>query len=244
MTPPPIPADEHEQLAAEYALGVLTGDDLARARSLHAADADFRAAVGRWLGRLAPLLDEVEPITAPDQLWAAIERRLEPRRSAGNVVQLRRRVTVWRGIAAASSALAASLALVLVARPAPERAPAPVPTQVASAPALVAVLGDEQRPAAVLASWNPSSRSLTLAAADGATPADRARELWVIPGGGTPISLGVMAEQAMSRLTVSEALARQLQQGATLAISLEPMGGSPTGQPTGPVIASGALERA
>jgi anti-sigma-K factor RskA len=32
-----------------------------------------------------------------------------------------------------------------------------------------------------------------------------------------------------------------LQQGATIAISVEPRGGSPTGAPTGPVIASGSL---
>ena len=38
--------------------------------------------------------------------------------------------------------------------------------------------------------------------------------------------------------------ARVMGAGVTLAISVEPLGGSPTGKPTGPVILSGKLQAA
>ena len=70
----------------------------------------------------------------------------------------------------------------------------------------------------------------------------RAHELWVIPAGGTPSSLGTMAEGRMTHMELAAGLAELLRQGATIAISVEPPGGSPTGAPTGPVIAAGTLE--
>ena len=93
--------DETGDLAAEYALGVLTGDELRRARALARTDAGFREQVVRWSGRLSPLLDEVEPAAPPDSAWQAIERRLADGRGGPNVVELRRRADRWRGIAAA-----------------------------------------------------------------------------------------------------------------------------------------------
>jgi anti-sigma-K factor RskA len=44
-------------------------------------------------------------------------------------------------------------------------------------------------------------------------------------------------------LNLAAPMADQFAEGATLAISVEPAGGSPTGQPTGAVIAAGKLER-
>jgi anti-sigma-K factor RskA len=41
---------------------------------------------------------------------------------------------------------------------------------------------------------------------------------------------------------LTPALQQKLAQGAVLAISVEPAGGSPTGQPTGPVVATGDLK--
>jgi anti-sigma-K factor RskA len=45
-------------------------------------------------------------------------------------------------------------------------------------------------------------------------------------------------------MRLADALAQLLRQGATIAISVEPPGGSPTGAPTGPVVASGPLNQA
>src|SRR3712207_9400677 len=76
MSAADLPREEREQLAAELALGVLEGEELARARALLAEDAEFRTEVGHWQGRFAPMLLEVQPVEPPMHVWGAIERRV------------------------------------------------------------------------------------------------------------------------------------------------------------------------
>ena len=229
------PSHDRRDLAAEYALGLLAGPELEDARALLSSDPQFRAEVDGWTARLSPLLEEVEPADPPRRLWPAIEAATSG--GGDNVVALKRRVNLWRGISAGMTALAASLAVVLL-QPTPQ-----APVQAPAAP-MVAMVSDEGKTMTVVANWDPDDRQLVLAMA-GDMPEDpgKAHELWVIPQGGTPRSLGTMADRAMSRMELADTLAELLRQGATIAISVEPPGGSPTGAPTGPVIASGTLER-
>lgn len=238
--------EDRDSLAAEYALGVLDGEDLASARSLLASDPDFAREVARWSGRLAPLLDEVEQTPPPQRLWRSISDRLGPDlRPSAEIHQLRRNVSVWRGISAGAMAIAASLALFLVVQPRTVTAPAPVEQPAQAPPPLVAMIGNDEAAMAMVATWDSANRRLLVAAADPMPrAAGRTHELWVIPADGTPRSLGTMADDPTIRMQVAEPMASELQEGVTLAVSVEPAGGSPTGQPTGPVIASGKLERA
>lgn len=235
-TPSP---QERRQLAAEQALGLLQGEERSRAIALARDDQDFRGDVARWRGRFAPWLGEVAEAQPPERVWSAIEQRIgAPAES--NVIQLKRRMILWRGFAAAASTIAAALALILIMRPQPAVIPAPVDQP---AP-LVATLASDRTPDRVVATWDPARRSLIVAAAAG-MPAKPGKdhELWIIPAGGKPMPVGVMHPKRPMRMTLPMPLAAQLKSGAMLAISVEPAGGSPTGLPTGPVIASGALER-
>ena len=231
---------DRDTLAAEHALGVLSGYERREATALEASDPAFAHEVARWRGRLAPLA-EAEPLEPPTSLWPRIEAAI----SAGdgsNVVQLRRKVTLWRAATAGMTALAASLGVMLLQ---PPRSVAPLPNSQASATPMVAMLGNDQKQMKVVASWDPASRQLVLAI-PGDMPADpaHAHQLWVIPSGGKPTSLGTMPSSKKMHMQLADALARLLQQGATIAISVEPPGGSPTGAPTGPVVVSGSLDRA
>ena len=233
--------EDRRRLAAEYALGALEGAELEEARALASSDGEFRNEVARWSGRMAPLFEEVEPVAPPDPLWRRIEAGLGARPANDNVLVLRRRIGLWRGIAAGAMALAASLAIVLVTQPPPAVAPAGPP----AGPPMVAMLGDRQEPMKVVASWDPGTRQLVLAVpAEMPAAPSQAHELWVIPADGKPRSLGTMPAGRQMHMRLADALAQLLQQGATIAISVEPAGGSPTGAPTGPVVASGALSRA
>jgi anti-sigma-K factor RskA len=237
-------SEERWLLAAEYALGVLTGAELAEARALAARDGAFRAEAERWSGRLTPMLDEIASATPPRSLWRRIDTAVGGGSPAANdnIVQLRKRVGVWRGISAAMSAIAACLAIIVAVQP---RSTAPPPAiQVSAAPPLVAMLGDDKQ-TKLVASWDPDARRLVLAVA-GDMPADRshAHELWVIPVGGAPRSLGTMGGSRQMHMSLEDTLAELMRQGSTIAISVEPPGGSPTGAPTGPVIASGTLRTA
>ena len=231
-----------DSLAAEFVLGLASEADARRARARAVADPAFAAEVARWRGRLAPLFDEFEPSTPPASLWRRIERATGAQQE-GNVVLLRRRVTAWRAATAGMTALAASLAIVLVSTPRVQ-APAPsLPTVEAKAP-MVAML-DTGKQAKIMASWDPLSQRLVLAVA-GEMPNDpaHAHELWVIPPGGQPRSIGTMGSGKQMHMRLADALATLLQQGATIAVTVEPPGGSPSGKPTGPMVASGALTRA
>ena len=234
---------KRHQLAAEYALGLLEGPDLAEGRRAWTADTDFRRLAEQWMWQLAPLLEEVEEAPVPHRLWARVDRIIGERariRALESQVQWSRRAN--GGLFAAAAALAGILIFQsqLVQPPPPSSSIRLMPAA-ASAP-MVAMLGDAKG-TKIVANWDPGGRRLVLAIA-GDMPPDptHAHELWVIPAGAKPISLGTMGSKPMSHMDLANALASLLQKGVTIAITLEPPGGSPSSAPTGPIVASGTLE--
>lgn len=238
------PADHDSELrCAEYALGVLDADARRELEQSAARDPALQATLDRWQRRLAPLADDVTPVDPPARIWTRIQHDLgfipPPRaRGAAPAGGWWNSLPLWRWIGIGASAAALGLLTVNVIR-------------VGEAP---------QRPAAVDSSY----MAATLAQADGVarwtatvdlrrarmvvvpanTPpvaADRSTELWLIPPNAKPISLGVFASNAPASMTLPQAIVAQLGARAVLAVSLEPRGGSPSGQPTGPVLATGSM---
>jgi anti-sigma-K factor RskA len=233
-----------DTLAGEYVLGLLTGEELHHARERLASDAGFRDEVARWEGRLAPLHIESESVQPPEDVWGKLEAKLVPPRANDNQRDFGRQLRVWKSFAFGMTAIAASLALVLIFEPGSSVVPRASRAQQPAPAPLVAMLAS-QGSMKVVASWNPSLRQLVLAVpGDMGTDPNHSNELWIIPAGGKPKSLGTMPDAKRMHMQLANALATLLQQGATIAISVEPRGGSPTGSPTGPVVASGALSRA
>jgi anti-sigma-K factor RskA len=244
MTDQRSPSSDWPELAGEYALGLLVGEELQRARELERTNEDFRADVARWTARLSPLLDDVEPVAPPASAWTAIERGIGIEPANDNVVDLRRSMERWRRIAAGMTAVAASLLLVILVGKVPGRQAVGEAGAAGPAP-MVAMLSGTEAGTTVVASWDPQEHQLVLAVPE-QLPSDttHSHELWVIPKGGKPRSLGVLPASRQMHMRLAETLARLLEQGSTIAISVEPRGGSPTGKPTGPVVASGALKQA
>jgi hypothetical protein len=71
--------------------------------------------------------------------------------------------------------------------------------------------------------------------------ATRVPELWLIPPGSKPLPIGLLNGDKPVVIAIPAGLVAQTASGATLAVSLEPPGGSPTGVPTVPVIGAGKL---
>jgi anti-sigma-K factor RskA len=231
-----------ERLAAEYALGTLRG--LARARFARALreDAVLARAVAEWEARLAPLADAVPAVQPPARLWRAIEARLPAARA-----RLWESVAFWRGLGLATSGAAAVLlaAVATLQPPAPVPAPAPVVLKVPSAEmaeVYLAVLQDPktQKPL-LLASVNQRSDQMQVRTLDPSIRvAGKDLELWALPaGGGAPRSLGLIGAGERATVRLAALAERSLADVPALALSLEPQGGSPTGAPTGPVLAAG-----
>lgn len=229
---------ERELLAAEHALRLLEGEELLAARRLEAEDAAFAAEVRAWEERFAPLFDIVAHEPPPAGMWERIARRLEEP-AGGELVVLRQKLARWRA-GAIAAAIAASVLLLLQVQPrsAPPVTP-PAPAQ--QAPMLLASLASENGAEALTLAYRPGRRELMVNAARLSSPAGRSRELWIIPAGAKPISLGVVAPGEERRRTLNPAMAARFQKGATIAISDEPEGGSPGGQPTGDVLVAGNL---
>lgn len=242
---PPLDAGESEMpdtAAAELALGLLEGEERAVAIRRVLAEPGFARAVELWRARLAQLFDLWPEMTAPDIL-ARIERSID--RFHGDVVALPARAAsrIWPALAGLSSVAAAALLVVLVNRPAPlppvaSRAPAPVVVVVS--PTLVASVAPSAKGTPVTAIYEAHGGTIRLTEANLAE-GDRTAQLWVIPTGGVPHSLGLLSPHGRTELTLDAESRARIAAGATLAVSIEPVGGSPTGLPTGPVVATGAL---
>ena len=232
------PFDERDRLAAEYALGVLDGADRANAARLANEDGAFAALVAQWHEQLAPLLDEIAPAEPGPALWTRINAALDAGERTSNIVPIERALRRWQGIAAAMTAVAAAL-LLFVALPRP--APLAPPTAVAQPAVMTASIADKGA-TSFLVAWSPDERSLMVMPAAVSPVAKHSHELWLIPAGGKPVSLGVISAAKPLRMAMPAEMVAKLIGSATLAVSAEPEGGSPTGQPTGPVIGSGKLQ--
>jgi anti-sigma-K factor RskA len=230
---------EQSALAAEYVLRLLDGEELLEARRLLASDPAFAAEVAWWEERFAPLSGEIDDVEVPAEVWERIARRLD-KGGGGTVVTLKRQLVRWR-VGAAVAAAAAAVLLVLQLQPQPASEVVPRPEVARPAPLLLASLAGEDAPEALTVAFRPDTRELVITPARIVAPAQRARQLWLIPEGAQPISLGLVAVDGVQRRTLAPTLAARFAAGATVAVSDEPAGGSPTGQPTGSVLAAGSL---
>jgi len=233
---------ERDVLAGEFALRLLDGEELLAARRLLVEDAEFAGAVAEWEERLHLLAGEVPEHPLPEALWARIEAALDRAAETPAVLALRRKVRRWQSAAgvAAAAAVAASAALLLVPRAAP-----PVivpPAERPAAPLLVASVATPDA-GSLAVTYLPDSGDLLVVPAALEVPSGRARQLWLIPEGGTPLSLGLVDADAAGRRRLAPELVARFVRGATIAVSDEPTGGSPTGQPTGAVLGTGVLQQ-
>lgn len=228
-----------EQLAAEYVVGVLTSEERAQAERRMAAEPGFAAEVAAWQERLTPLLAEIEPETPPRVVWMRVAAQLGVS-ATGRPSGVWNSVAVWRGVAAvASIAAAVAVAALVLTPPRVVTVPGQVP---AAAPVLtsIALLKEEAGPTSFVVTLDKAHDRLIVATVAGQAQADRSFELWVLPEGQAPVSLGVLNGREALVLDTAKLLGPD-GETASLAITLEPLGGSPSGDPTGPVVASGAL---
>jgi len=225
--------EELEGLAAEYVLGTLDRAEREEVEQTLPKESELAELVAAWERRLIPLALALEPVTAPPYIRGKVLAAISGGAAdPNNVVALERRANRWRGAAVAAWALAAALAGVILFRP----------LDVPEGSRYVAVLQSEGPGPAFIASIDLASGTISVRPVSAITPTGKSYELWALGAGREkPQSLGVIA--ANFRIP-SEKLGKidSAALGDTVfAVSLEPEGGSPTGQPTGPVMFTGKL---
>ncbi len=232
--------DDLDMMVAEFVLGTLPKEERDALQARRAREPELEALIQQWEARLAGMLDGVEPVSPGPELFARIQRTIDQQtdhqyaapeaRSAApdNVVSLRKQLTRWRW----STAIASAAALVLVAVLATQPEPDP------QAQSFVAVFQHNDEQPAFLLTVDLNSRQLNIQPVTAQPQPDKSYQLWMVAEeyGPNPRSVGVIGDN----FTLDQAALRDYDpetlRGATFGISLEPKGGSPTGQPTGPAI--------
>ncbi len=216
-----------DRLAAEYVLGTLRGAARDRfERWLRDADparqASMQTAVRRWEDRLVYLIRDLQPVDPSPRVWRAIEQQI----GVSSPAKANKAGWLPWALAAGLALLSIGLWRFTTSQPAGnwqfsaqlrERPEAAIAWQVAL---------DRQR-----------GRIRLQAPAPPELAADRAHELWALPGGdAAPVSLGLLPRAGVAERDLTPQQFAALTGAAKLAVSIEPAGGSPTGAPTGPVI--------
>lgn len=208
-----------EQLAGAYVLGSLRGSPRARFDQLCLQSDVARVAVRRWEDWLMPLLPALSPVAPREQVWARILQRIR-----GQATSAKLAAAPWRWVLAGAAALSLLVGIsILLLNP---------PMQV------MAVIGQDVVHPLWRVSRTSDSRALTIQAVQQVrTNPQLAYELWALPGGGKPpVSLGLMPRTGRLERSLNAVQRAGLAGSSRIAVSLEPVGGSPTGQPTGPVL--------
>lgn len=229
---------ERSMNAGEYALGTLSADERLEFERVAANDAALRHEQYTWERRLATLALKLTPVAPRPVVWLGVLHATASQHAgpAGRATRL------WAALATAASLVLAFGWYREATRPPPapivERVEVPVPAH-----AYVALLAVPQSTLRWSVSVVPARNELVVRA-DGAPPSgarDRDAELWLIADAG-PVSLGVIPQSGEARLALPAGL--PFAAGRTVAVSLEPVGGSPTGQPTGPVVTTATVLQA
>jgi anti-sigma-K factor RskA len=213
-----------EELAAEFALGTLSAAERQEAESLVASDAEFAGMVKAWERRLIPLALALQPVEAPPRIRGAVMKAIAgDAPNSETVVTWKKKASAWRLATVATSAIAASLAaFILVGKP----------SGTLTDQRYVAVLQAEGPGPAFLASIDLANGSISVRTMAAAPQPGKSYELWAV---------GVI--DASFRIPASKLgkIDPAVMNDTLFAVSLEPEGGSPTGQATGPVMFTGKL---
>jgi anti-sigma-K factor RskA len=208
-----------DQLAAQYVVGTMRGRVRRRFERVCGGNVAAQAAVKRWEDRMVGMLKDVKAEQPSAQVWAGIERRL------GFAARAEEKSTswfAWLGTRWSAAAFAAITALaiglgVYLQQPGVE-------------------------PIGVFAEASGAEIWRVKSTRDGARlviEADRVKldaqhsyELWALPEGGAPVSLGLLPQSGTATLALNDAQRSALSRSSKIAVSLEPVGGSPNGSPT------------
>lgn len=217
-----------EMLAAEYVLGSLEGHARRRFERWMVDSAKVREEVWFWEQKLGQLSAKVPEVSPPSSVWSAIERRLWRHESPVGSAQSRANHRwFWPSWSVVATAAALVMAVVLIQ-------PSPETSQTGLSGAIVQA--DTSDPLWLVSEAGQSNLLKLRSVAASAADTGKDYELWIVPENGQPLSLGVIPVGGVHEVTLTKQARAALSQSRTLAISLEPLGGSTTGAPSGPIL--------
>lgn len=218
-------------LADEYVLGLAESASAAEIEEAMERDPELKAAIAASRERFLPLDTAVTPATVDEALWHCIESALPAQHAKSDTpvstVANDNNSKGWK--IAALSSFAAALLLAIGLGYSLTRTIEPL---------VVAVLINEAGEVQAVVEDFGNERATIRMLADFAVPNDKAIEVWTLPSREMgPVSLGLLEGVRSARLD-GPALPTP-RDNQLYEITLEQAGGSPTGRPTGPILAKG-----
>ena len=227
------------RLTERYVLGTMPWRARRRFDRVVDENESARQRVYELEATLLPSIWSLPPVRPSDLVWRRIARDIGRSKS---VSRADRRST-WQGIAAM---LAVVTVLSLFGwwqayQKPPETVVETVVETVPLAPA-AAIINDADGNALWLTLvYSDLSRADVQVLEPPQAQADKDYELWILDSNGVPASMGLLPQSGDISLDLDQTAVVALQTGSTLAVSLEPLGGSPEAAPTGPVLFTAAL---
>ncbi len=230
--------NDRQDLAAGYVLGTLSTVSRREVEQRLPLDAELRTAVQGWQERLLPLTSLAEPVEPSARLWQRIENSIG-QTTAAAAVPLRKAVEpaqeswwnsvkLWRGLAGTGFAAAAVMAAVLVTRIGVSPVAAPQYMVVLVAP-------QDKAPGWVIQANAATPRQLSLIPlGETQVPAEKSLQFWTKGDSWSgPVSLGLVKPGQTIQIPLDKL--PPLQPNQLFELTLEPVNGSPTNKPTGPI---------
>ncbi len=215
---------ELDELAAEYVLGTLEGDDRLLFQQRIKEDSEAAEAVQQWENRLTPMLDEIPEVAPPKEVWGGIERRLgfveEKKSSFWNSLRL------WQGLSVVATTMGLVLALVLV-------------NTVPMNPDMLYVVQDNNRTEWVVRANHQESMVAMQAVDPPQLPQGKVCQLWVTTPDGVIHPLGVLPHDGTVTFPVVNQGDQLLSQDAEISVTIEDQMDGYERMPTGPVVSKG-----
>ena len=191
-------------------------------------DPDFRALVANWESQLAELADQIDEMPPRQALKAELMKRAFG--ETPQTVSLWQRFGPWAWGTMAAAVV--GIALLFGSQIFPTEQPT-----------FVAEIVADDGSIAVTASYFSESQEVLVEVTSGSPPDGRVLQIWGIAERQAPVSIGIIPADGTGRFSIPQELLGKYA-GLLCAISEEPLGGSPTGQPTGPVLAAAPLQPA
>lgn len=205
-----------DALAAEYVLGTLRGPARRRFEKWRSRSAAVDARCRFWEDHLMSLAKGLRPIRPPPHVWQAIQTRLELSRA-----QPRRRTgRVWA--IAAGFVLVTAMSAMLYWRS----------TQLGNLSEVARITTAPGAQAWEVDVYRDTGRIVLRVGRTPDIQPGHDFELWALPAGGKPVSLGVLPVSGSKRRSLTAAQLQALLASSQVAVTVEQAGGSPSGQPT------------
>lgn len=220
----PSNCTDYYQLAGEYVLGTLQGDERRIFEQEMARDYRLRSEVKAWKNRLTPIFDSIEPIEPPPAVWRKIERSLD-RQGGNSIFDLWHSLIFWRSIGMVAATVVLAFTLHLFRQP-------DTPFD-----RMMVVTNAQSQPGWVVSSHAKAQALKVTALATSPLPSGRYCQLWMEDAQGRLIPLGVMPHNGSSDMATPSVVL----QNTLFKVSVEAVHSAPLHVPSTEIIFEGRM---